>query len=227
MIAWQLSLTLLPRDHGDDDGYGLVAIVFDAKGELRMRKLMMLVVAGAVALAACGMGDEAAEDISTSSSVTSTQVETTTTTTVAQATTTVVRTTTPAFETTTTVARTTATVDPSTECPDCPEGASEDDRSYVASMRLVESWYDSNFVTSMSAFEVMEIGRTVCVGLAGSFNGSLDVALIVVTGLHEVEPGSGTGVAVAAIEQAVRVDCPKFTDDWIEWAGAEPYDPFE
>ena len=34
-------------------------------------------------------------------------------------------------------------------------------------------------------------------------------------------------VVVAAIEQAVRVYCPKYTDEWIEWAGTEPYDPFE
>lgn len=193
------------------------------------------VVAGALVLGACSTATETREpsrSVSTTrparTTTTRPMTSTTTTTKPAPTTTTDRVTTTAPGTTTTTPAETTTTaaVEASTDCPDCPEWATDDDLAYVASMRLMESWYDRNFVTSMSTLLIIDMGQTMCYGLDGSYNGSLDSALRAMKLLYNFKPAEAA-VAVVAIEQAVRVYCPKYTDEWIEWAGLTPYDPFE
>ena len=153
--------------------------------------------------------------------VASTAVTTATTTTTEVTTTTAATTTSLATTTTPTVAE-----DPTTACADCPDWATEEDRHYVASMRAVESWYSRNFVTSMTALEIIDMGQTQCIGMDGSYNGIIDAGLAATMLLYGVEPGEGGAAAISTIEQAIRVYCPKHVPTWTEWAGTEPIDPF-
>jgi len=93
-------------------------------------------------------------------------------------------------------------------------------------MRLIASSYSQNFVTSMTAFEVLDMGQTICVGLDGSYDSDFDTAFSALLIIYSPPPES-VGVAIAAMEQAVRIYCPRYTSTWKTWAGREPRDPFE
>ena len=133
--------------------------------------------------------------------------------------------------TSTTVAETTTTTattvgSPGPECSDCPGWATGEDVEYVASMRLLASLYGSSFVTSMTAFDIIDMGQTVCSGLDGSYGGSFDNALAALLIIYSPSQ-SNVGLAISAMEQSARLYCAKYSGTWKSWAGSDPGDPFE
>ncbi len=193
----------------------------------RFKGVTVLILA--VVVQGCGPGTSSttvamSESIMTSAAPTTSLAPTTTTSVEITTTSTTLATTTTTVATTTT----TETLDATSGCPDCPEWATDEDIEYVSAMRLISSGESNkpNYVSRLSDFEVIDMGQTICIGLDGSYNGEFDLALEAQMIIYDIPPGAGAGMAVSAMEQAVRIYCPEYAQAWRQWAGRDPSDPF-